>query len=1254
MTKRVYFQTVMKWLAAVGASAGTILGLFFYLSANGMIDVHSYTPDYACAGTEADPCIAEFTFTALDDVFIYPTGYDPWGRDDHPVYFDKDVKSYKLQRSWGESWRTIDLSKPWSKKVKYAWKLKKNQTYTMRLVVEKIAPSDEIKWGFSNLDPVFLGVWDRQGGDIVGNWSFGNMTISPENVTCFHNTCVQTMTVCNKRPEMLYLFGVFDFPIDSIETYDPEIKRTEEYNKSVPTYGNVTHNYVCNYTFNYTYDYEGNGTNYSWCYTYNASNQSTTIIFEHDFGFIKPDKKKIWWQRYEQNGTKNITLNRTVWNDVADKFTAKNKSNDTYYFNKNGLNIGSGVCKEWRFNYNPAIPKGKWNAIFALHTSDDWTCLIDESCFRMAEIDPAWVSASYNITGQPNLSVSWSADYVPTTLYLKKFKQMSSSHDLYPDLHEGWKLDETGSDTVAQGIRNDYNCTYVSSPNLDDNSVLGLNTSFVGDGSTDKVLCGNIGVTAYPFTMTHWLYYDSSISGTNQGGIILYDLSAGNKFMSSAYASGGYISQSHYNGGGTYVDLNTYSMTGKPSGWYYIATVYENNNFKLYVNGILAGTNTGSYSCPSGLDYFSMGYLDRPISDTWYTGPIDEVYVFNKSLSATEVSSMYYDNLCLSQMNASADCSDIVMYNTDTNTTIPFVPIVNITGVSWLGNASGIANDTLLWDAISIPSPGHNGNSTEFNASVIASYQQISTSKSYYGNCVVSAKLDETGSNTTAEDFCGINDGTYESSPDLDNTGLTGFNTNMEADGSADFINIPDDATLSFGDGSDDEPFSVNAWVYMHDASFFTIVDKTVADDNQEEYFIGTASSGDVDRLYVHLMDSNTANKLSEYYPSMTSYENTWTMITFTYDGSGAVGGMKGYYNGVEQSGTSASSGSYTAMENGAGSVKIGKRLSFSTQYADGLIDEFSIFNNTLTSDQIQELYDTVSSSNIGFSSNQVVTASTNEVPNYDTVLSLLFEPIMGESPTKDYSGNGYDATIVNDPEFKQDSDAQHGNSENQLGYYEFDGGNDYMTLPNLGLSGTSARTVAYWYKSTGNNEPVVTWGDKSGAGKGFLTLVINAGTDSMRIGAMTCYRDCSAANSADGNWHHYLVTLPEGGNQLDNYTMYLDGVARTSCTDYGGACTLNTVEGNYAIGTRTTDFFDYYTGDLDNIKILNRSVTADEALGMYGEPRQDIVADQYWSSEINITPSTGWDKVINTIITYSKIIGLAVADFTKVNGVSS
>ena len=110
MAKRIYWESVKKWAIKVGIPTG-IVGfslLFIYLNSLGVIDVTGYSGDIVCAGTELDPCYAYVNFTANEDIFIYPVGYDPWGRD---TLFDtdKELESWKMYRSWGTSWREIKL-----------------------------------------------------------------------------------------------------------------------------------------------------------------------------------------------------------------------------------------------------------------------------------------------------------------------------------------------------------------------------------------------------------------------------------------------------------------------------------------------------------------------------------------------------------------------------------------------------------------------------------------------------------------------------------------------------------------------------------------------------------------------------------------------------------------------------------------------------------------------------------------------------------------------------------------------------------------------------------------------------------------------------------------------------------------------------------------------------------------------------------------------------------------------------------------
>ena len=166
MAKRIYTETVKKWLIRSGITVGTLIGgIFLYLVAIGAISNVSYSGDIVCAGTPADPCYAFINFTANEDIFIYPTNYDPWGRDTL-FDFDPNVKSWKLERKWGNYWWEYNLSEACAtgnprcgaKKTgepTYSLAWRKGKDYQIRITGYKNSPYDTIKWGaFSGVDEI--------------------------------------------------------------------------------------------------------------------------------------------------------------------------------------------------------------------------------------------------------------------------------------------------------------------------------------------------------------------------------------------------------------------------------------------------------------------------------------------------------------------------------------------------------------------------------------------------------------------------------------------------------------------------------------------------------------------------------------------------------------------------------------------------------------------------------------------------------------------------------------------------------------------------------------------------------------------------------------------------------------------------------------------------------------------------------------------------------------------------------------------
>ena len=171
-----------------------------------------------------------------------------------------------------------------------------------------------------------------------------------------------------------------------------------------------------------------------------------------------------------------------------------------------------------------------------------------------------------------------------------------------------------------------------------------------------------------------------------------------------------------------------------------------------------------------------------------------------------------------------------------------------------------------------------------------------------------------------------------------------------------DYISIADADVFSFGDSTNDSPFSVSAWVNMDDATSFMIANKGIYNtDGEWSLYIDSS-----DKFRLILRDESVAScQIGRKYDTvLTSYEDTWIHLVATYDGSGGVDAEDGiniYLNGVAVDDTDVKNGTYVAMENLTHDVWIGR---YDTTYAEGQISNFKIFNRELSTAEIELLYD--------------------------------------------------------------------------------------------------------------------------------------------------------------------------------------------------------------------------------------------------------------------------------------------------------
>lgn len=181
-----------------------------------------------------------------------------------------------------------------------------------------------------------------------------------------------------------------------------------------------------------------------------------------------------------------------------------------------------------------------------------------------------------------------------------------------------------------------------------------------------------------------------------------------------------------------------------------------------------------------------------------------------------------------------------------------------------------------------------------------------------------------------------------------------GYGVALTFDGTATEADTPDNDRYSFGDGANDEPFSVLALVNPTDATSSTIVSKYDSAVSQEEWAFRLDGS---DQPSFTMYDDGAAARIGRLDGTALT-QGTWACLAGTYDGTGANPGVVVYLNGAVVSDTDDSTGTYVAMENGAETLALGHEQATGSDanFFDGLMALVAITAKALTVHEVNAL----------------------------------------------------------------------------------------------------------------------------------------------------------------------------------------------------------------------------------------------------------------------------------------------------------
>jgi hypothetical protein len=215
-----------------------------------------------------------------------------------------------------------------------------------------------------------------------------------------------------------------------------------------------------------------------------------------------------------------------------------------------------------------------------------------------------------------------------------------------PIIH--WKLDEstgtTAADSAAAGGAQNGTSASAAPQWQPAGGIIGGGLRMtptaqadVDENVTFTSATGNI-VPSYPFTLGSWVNTTSSI-GTRETFVYF-----GNQTQGAEYAQ---TSKDPNNtatpNGGVAAARNTtfFGAAGGPAlndgQWHHVVGVYNSATSRtLFVDGLSVATNTSSVLLPT-LTRFSAGALMRPAATDSYTGLLDDVAVWDESLSPVRI-----------------------------------------------------------------------------------------------------------------------------------------------------------------------------------------------------------------------------------------------------------------------------------------------------------------------------------------------------------------------------------------------------------------------------------------------------------------------------------------------------------------------------------------------------------------------------------------------------------------------------------------
>ncbi|MEQ9307194.1 MAG: LamG-like jellyroll fold domain-containing protein, partial [Marinoscillum sp.] len=530
--------------------------------------------------------------------------------------------------------------------------------------------------------------------------------------------------------------------------------------------------------------------------------------------------------------------------------------------------------------------------------------------------------------------------------------------------------------TLAQDLSSGLLVYYPFTGNADDAGPSGFDGTVVGatlvegydgtansaydfNGSTNQIVFGDFDLSTESFSISFWVKLPELPVGSTSYRLLskreacnagqLIDIAASNS-TTYGYAVGMELRQGNFIG-----SVNTGSVSN-PHDWFHVTFTKDNDSDKsyAYVNGTLVSENSWNTSADLNVgNNAPFGIANSPCvnytSVKRFEGSVDEVRVHNRVLTSQEIESMVPFSLNDSYpvdgaTNASVSSGIHLEFTRALDETT-----VNATNISVTGSVSGALMPTFSGAATKILSLSftedlpYNETITVSHSGLMSAEGDALASGSFSFQTIESGDVtlvDYSFNNDYADNSIFSTDAIPVNEPTFGNDRLGTPLNALTFDGSNDYLRIEHADRFNFGAYGD---LSIALWFKTNGSvnSQQVFINKFAGD---KRLFAGLTSTGQLKLQLTYASgQALTLETTSDY------DDGFWYHAAFVVDRDNMA---KIYVNGSQVAEMAVVE--QRRFDSGA-EIRIGS-LQDDTQHFDGSLDEFKMYNRTLTEDEVVAL----------------------------------------------------------------------------------------------------------------------------------------------------------------------------------------------------------------------------------------------------------------------------------------------------------